>query len=96
MQLAWVRYDKKKSKNYELYLLLGERGDKSVALKSSNMDAGELVNLRRNLKTLDALSLDGRLRWIRDQCPRSVKSAFRILLKKKMHILKTYEPTEPT
>lgn len=93
MKLVWLRYNKKNKAQHALFLMLGERGNKLIMLRSDKVDDGELSELRRHIPRLSSLSLDGRIRWLRDNCPRTVRNAFRITAKNKVHILDQYEPT---
>jgi hypothetical protein len=94
MNLAWIRYNSSKGDNHALFLILGDRGDKVAMLKSNALDAGEQHYIRDNLIKLSVLSLDDRIKWFNEHCPRSMKDAFRLIHRDKLHILDSYTPQQ--
>jgi len=88
MELLWIDYTKKNgTSRYILFLLLGKRSGKLCGLETDKIpDAYR----KKIVNTLTSLSLESRIRWLRQNCPILMRSAYKELVAERATIRTRY------
>lgn len=65
MQLSWLQYQSGTASKYYLVLVLLDLEDKFVTLLAKDIDNTEIERIRKDMTTIDELSIEDKIKWFK-------------------------------
>jgi len=90
MELLWIYHQGNKGSRYILILYLGDKETKYCGLETQFIVEADNKIIRSSIAELHKLSLDKKLLWIKEKCPKSYKNAYKELKKDNSTIVEKY------
>ncbi len=88
--LVWAHYINGPKQDFKLLFLLGDKGEKVIALDGKKIPHDDVGKIRTHLKELKSMSVPDRVTWIRDNVV-SWRQIYKEVLKSRLIVREEYE-----